>query len=123
MTRKVPADITPEQTAEVKRLTAEVFTALNSKGVVRIDFIIDNADGKVYVNGEELQEDYLQPNVVTTSLNGQFTDLIVPKGYVYVLGDNREDSEDSRDFGLISKDEIKGVAFFNIWPLSRFGKV
>ena len=50
MTRKVPADITAEQTAEVKRLTAEVFTALNSKGVVRIDFIIDNADGKVYVN-------------------------------------------------------------------------
>jgi D-alanine-D-alanine ligase len=50
MTRKVPADITPEQTAEVKRLTAEVFTALNSKGVVRIDFIIDNSDGKVYVN-------------------------------------------------------------------------
>ncbi|MBQ8300081.1 MAG: D-alanine--D-alanine ligase [Clostridia bacterium] len=50
MSRKVPAEITPEQTAEVKELTAKAFKALNSKGVVRIDFIIDNADGKVYVN-------------------------------------------------------------------------
>ena len=50
MSRKVPADITEEQTKEVKRLTANVFKALNSKGVVRVDFIIDNDDGKVYVN-------------------------------------------------------------------------
>lgn len=50
MSRKVPAEITPEQTAEIKDLTAKVFKALNSKGVVRVDFIIDNSDGKVYVN-------------------------------------------------------------------------
>lgn len=50
MTRKVPAQISEEQTKEVKELTAKVFKALNSKGVVRIDFIIDNSDGKVYVN-------------------------------------------------------------------------
>ncbi len=50
MSRKVPADITDEQTSRVKELTARVFTALNSKGVTRVDFIIDNADGKVYVN-------------------------------------------------------------------------
>lgn len=50
MSRKVPAEITPEQTAEVKRLTERAFKALNSKGVVRIDYIIDKSDGKVYVN-------------------------------------------------------------------------
>ena len=50
MSRKVPADITEEQTKEVKRLTEMAFKALNSKGVVRIDFIIDNDSGKVYVN-------------------------------------------------------------------------
>ena len=50
MTRNVPADIKPEQTAEIKELTAKAFKALNSKGVVRIDYIIDNEDGKVYVN-------------------------------------------------------------------------
>lgn len=50
MSRKVPAEITPEQTLAVKEYTAKAFKALNSKGVVRIDFIIDNSDGKVYVN-------------------------------------------------------------------------
>lgn len=50
MTRKVPADISKEQMDEVKAYTKSVFKVLNSKGVVRIDFIIDNDDGKVYVN-------------------------------------------------------------------------
>lgn len=50
MTRKVPAPLTDEQTKEVKEITAKAFKALNSKGVVRIDFIVDNTDGKVYVN-------------------------------------------------------------------------
>lgn len=50
MQRKVPAEISDKQTSEVKEYTKEVFKALNSKGVSRIDFIIDNDDGKVYVN-------------------------------------------------------------------------
>ena len=47
--RRFPSG-TPEQTAEIKDLTARVFKALNSRGVVRVDFIIDNSDDKVYVN-------------------------------------------------------------------------
>lgn len=50
MSRKVPADITDEQSNEIKDLTIKSFKALNSKGVVRIDFLIDNSNGKVYVN-------------------------------------------------------------------------
>ena len=50
MSRKVPADITKEQDKEIKDLTIKSFKALNSKGVVRIDFLIDNSDCKVYVN-------------------------------------------------------------------------
>lgn len=50
MTRKVPANITEIQTKQVKEYTKEAFRALNAKGVSRIDFIIDNDDGKVYVN-------------------------------------------------------------------------
>lgn len=50
MTRKVPADITEIQTQEVKEYTRKAFKALNSKGVARIDFIIDNSTEKVYVN-------------------------------------------------------------------------
>lgn len=50
MSRKVPAEITKEQSDEVKDLTKKAFKALNSKGVVRIDFLIDNRDDKVYIN-------------------------------------------------------------------------
>ncbi len=50
MTRKVPAEITDAQSAEVKDLTIKAFKAVNSKGVVRVDFLIDNTDGKVYIN-------------------------------------------------------------------------
>ncbi|MBQ9314578.1 MAG: D-alanine--D-alanine ligase [Clostridia bacterium] len=50
MTRKVPADISESQTKQVKEYTKQAFKALNAKGVSRVDFIVDNDDGKVYVN-------------------------------------------------------------------------
>lgn len=50
MSRKVPAEITPQQNNEVKDLTIKAFKSLNSKGVARVDFLIDNSDGKVYIN-------------------------------------------------------------------------
>lgn len=50
MTRKVPAEISEEQTRLIKEYTRQSFRALNAKGVSRIDFIIDNDTGKVYVN-------------------------------------------------------------------------
>jgi len=50
MTRKVPAEISEAQTRSVQEYTKEAFRALNGKGVSRVDFIVDNDDGKVYVN-------------------------------------------------------------------------
>lgn len=44
---------------------------------------------KVYINGKELEETYLQPGVLTNDLNGAFTDIIVPEGTIFVMGDNR----------------------------------
>lgn len=80
-------------------------------------------DGKVYINGEELQEDYLQDGVKTYSENGQFIDLIVPEGTVFVMGDNRGNSGDSRMFGCIPYEKIEGKVVFRFWPLNVFGKV
>lgn len=82
---------------------------------------IEIKDGKVYVNDEELKEQYLDPGTITQSEDGCFTDVIVPDGYVYVLGDNREVSADSRKFGCIPIDKIEGKAVFRFWPLNKMG--
>lgn len=80
-------------------------------------------EGKVYINGEELQEDYLQPNVVTTSLYGAYTDLVVPEGCIFVMGDNRAESTDSRRFGCIPLEKLESIVLFRFWPFDMFGKV
>ena len=86
-------------------------------------------DGKVYINGEELQEDYLPEGTITDSMasdgisGGQFLDLIVPEGTVFVMGDNRGHSSDSRRFGCIPYEKIEGKVVLRFWPLNVFGKV
>ncbi len=80
-------------------------------------------DGKVYINNEELQETYLQDNVVTESLGGLFTDLYVPENCLFLMGDNRSQSTDSRRFGCIPFDKIEGVVAIRFWPFNLFGKV
>lgn len=79
-------------------------------------------DGKVYINGVEKQEEYLN-GVETGDMNGIFTDIIVPEGTVFVMGDNRPHSTDSRCFGCIPFEKIEGKVVLRFWPLNKFGKV
>lgn len=51
---------------------------------------VEIKNGKVYINGEELKEDYLTDDVVTEAENGAYTDIIVPENCIFVLGDNRK---------------------------------
>lgn len=81
------------------------------------------ADGKVYINGEELKEDYLQENVVTEAKSTYLTDFIVPEGYVFAIGDNREYSGDCRAFGCIPFEKIESKVWIRFWPFDLFGKV
>lgn len=80
-------------------------------------------DGSVYVNGEKLQEEYIQSGIVTDTGNGIFTDVIVPENTVYVLGDNRPKSTDSRCFGCVPLEKIEGKVIIRFWPLSLWGEV
>ena len=75
-------------------------------------------DGKVYINGKQLEEDYLAPGTYT---EGNFN-LIIPQNKVFVLGDNREVSEDSRYFGAIPVKNLKGRAVFRIFPFNNMKK-
>jgi len=80
-------------------------------------------DGYVYINGERLQEDYLQPSIVTYSIKGIYDDFIVPENTVFALGDNRTQSQDCRAFGCIPLKKIESTLAFRFWPLNLFGTV
>ena len=81
---------------------------------------IEIKDDCVYVNGTKLEEDYLDYGTQTKSADGCFTDIVVPDGYVYVLGDNRSVSGDSRRFGCIPINKIEGRAVLRFWPLNKW---
>lgn len=80
-------------------------------------------NNKVYINGELLKETYLEKGVLTTSLDGAFVDIVVPKGTLFLMGDNREKSTDSRRFGCIPISKIESKVWLRFWPLDVFGKV
>jgi signal peptidase I len=78
---------------------------------------IDIHDGAVYRNGARLNEPYLE-GAPTTCNHQPHCSLVVPEGMVYVLGDNRPNSSDSRVFGPVDKDAVLGEVLFSFWPLS-----
>lgn len=85
---------------------------------------VEIKDGSVYINGGKLEEDYLSSDVKTESVNGgQYLDIIVPEKTVFVMGDNRPDSIDSRKFGCIPYEKIEGKIVLRFWPLNKFETV
>lgn len=80
-------------------------------------------NGKVYINEEELEEDYLQSGIITDDAEGMFSDIIVPENTVFAMGDNRNSSVDCRAFGCIPLERIEGKVLIRFWPLNEFGKV
>ena len=80
-------------------------------------------DGKVYINGELLEEDYLQEGVTTDSKNPYLTDFTVPEDCVFAMGDNRAQSSDCRSFGCIPLDKIESKVWIRFWPFDLWGEV
>jgi signal peptidase I len=74
-------------------------------------------DGALYVNGVKKDEPYLKEQ----NFNGTFLELIIPAGQFFVMGDNRNNSGDSRLFGPITKGSIIGEAFVIYWPPGHWG--
>jgi signal peptidase I len=76
--------------------------------------------GKLYVNGEPQKEPYVNKKFPDRSY---FAPKTVPKDHVFVMGDNRANSRDSRFFGPVPDENIEGEAFLRFWPLDRFGSL
>lgn len=103
-----------------KRPSATTPTPLNKDLIKRVigepGDTVEGRDGRVFVNDEPLAEPYL-PEGTTTSSFGPVT---LTADQVWVMGDNRGGSLDSRGFGPIDKDSIVGRAFVLFWPLGDF---
>ncbi len=83
---------------------------------------IEIKNKKVYLNGELLHEPYVihtDPYIYRSPPRDNFGPLIVPEGHYFVMGDNRDESADSRFWGVLSRKYIKGKALFVYWPLYR----
>lgn len=102
--------------------------SLKLKGEIREDRLIKRViavggdeltikGGFVYVNGEKMQEQYIK-----TLTPDEVISEVVPEGFVYVMGDNRAVSLDSRYFGPIKTDHIEGKVVFRISPIDKMGK-
>jgi signal peptidase I len=79
-------------------------------------------DGFVYINGVKVEEPYLDGDQ-TRCNRSVCPDVVVPESSVYVMGDNRENSSDSRSFGPARIDSIIGKAWITYWPIDDFGMV
>jgi signal peptidase I len=80
-------------------------------------------DGIVYINGHKLDEPYLPEAWITLNTWGGPDGQVVPPNNYFVMGDNRNRSQDSRVIGFIPRDRIDGRAWFRIWPLNHFGNI
>jgi signal peptidase I len=84
---------------------------------------VDIHAGHVYVNGVQLVEPYVFEDQTTDMPDGGSKTWILQPGQFFVMGDHRQESQDSRDFGPIDKSSIIGRAWLRYWPLSQFGPI
>jgi signal peptidase I len=79
---------------------------------------VEVREGKVYINGQAYKEPYLDQETW-----GSYGLETVPEEHVFVLGDNRRASNDSRSFGVVPYDDIIGRAWVRYWPLEELGPI
>ncbi|WP_297134980.1 signal peptidase I [Terrisporobacter sp.] len=101
-----------EETMSKKHLVKRVIALPGEHIVIK--------NNKVYINGQLLEENYLQDIHTYGDI-----DMVVPKNHVFTMGDNRENSDDSRNscIGAISLDDIVGEVTLRAFPLSNMGIV
>ena len=84
---------------------------------------IELIDGSVYIDGTRLDESYTQGGTYPLTSTIVTYPYTVPEGHVFVMGDNRTNSTDSRAFGAVSLDAVLERAVFIYWPFSHFGSL
>lgn len=96
----------PKDQAFIKRIIGQPGNTLSIK------------EGKVYLDGKALQENY-----IAEPPNQPFPEVQVPPNQFFVMGDNRNDSNDSRYWGFLPKENIIGRAVFRFYPFNKIGAI
>ena len=78
--------------------------------------VVKFEDDKLYINGEYIEQDFLDPSKTTEDFQVQ-----IEEGYYFVMGDNRDVSRDSREFGAFPYSKIMGTTSVVVFPFDRFG--
>ncbi len=85
--------------------------------------LVDIHGGHVFINGNQLTETYLPPAEDTSMPGGEGKTWKLGPNQLFVLGDNRTGSVDSRDFGPVGQSSVIGRAWLRYWPIGQFGLV
>ena len=81
--------------------------------------VVEIAGGQLYLNGKPMDEPYLKESFIVYKY-----DLAqVPSGKLFVLGDNRNNSDDSTVWGFLPAENIRGKVIFRYWPLNRLSRI
>lgn len=111
---------------EIKRFDVVVVKYNNKKLVKRVIGLpgehVEYKDGALYIDGFITSEEFEHGDTTNFKLEN-LGYLTIPGDKYFVVGDNRENSSDSRTIGLIEKDKILGSVFYRIFPLNKIGKV
>ncbi len=108
-------------------ITESSHEILVKRVVARAGQTVDLIDGHVYVDGTAVKEPYAVGESFPLPMQAPGVSIaypyVVPEGSLWMMGDNRENSSDSRYFGAVPTDNVIGTVFFRYWPVSRIGSM
>lgn len=113
---------------DIKRFDIVVIDALDEYIIKRVIALpgekVEYKKNVLYINGKKIEEkfDHIKSEELIDYNTEKLGSIKVPKGYYFVLGDNRDNSVDSRALGFIKKEKIKGKTSYTIFPFKRIGR-
>lgn len=84
---------------------------------------IEIKKGDIYINDKEIPQPFLIKSKFYSDKSFNMKPIDIPPRNYFIIGDNRRDSQDSRTFGLVKKENILGKAVFRYWPFSKMKKI